>query len=232
MAGSRQGRQFLCFPPNKMQLVLAAAAAAAVLAASTARAPDGDGRPDIVFVLVDDLGHNDVGYTNRTANGTVAGRQIITPNIDKLADGGLVLTNYYVQEMCTPTRAALMTGRWAAGEWAVLRLHTQICRAARASRVAHPWARALPRVLEDGCTAQLTRSSSPWQVPLPVRHDGLHDRRRRALGHPGERDLLCRALHGGRVRHRSLRQGAQKQQQWQRAPASTPQRASSCSAAG
>ena len=61
-------------------------------------------RPDTCRVGRADLGHNDVGYTNRSANGSVAGRQIITPNIDRLADGGVILTNYYVQEMCTPTR--------------------------------------------------------------------------------------------------------------------------------
>ena len=59
-----------------------------------------------------DLGFNDVGYNNRTAAGTVGGRGIISPNIDRLCDEGVRLVNYYVQEMCTPTRAALMTGRY------------------------------------------------------------------------------------------------------------------------
>ena len=36
---------------------------------------------------------------------------IVSPNIDKMADSGLRLSDYYVQEMCTPTRAALMTGQ-------------------------------------------------------------------------------------------------------------------------
>ena len=57
-------------------------------------------------------GHNDVGYTNRTANGSVGGRGIITPHINALADEGIKLARYYVQEMCTPTRAALLTGRY------------------------------------------------------------------------------------------------------------------------
>ncbi len=71
-----------------------------------------DTRPNIVFILVDDLGVNDLGYHNRTADGTVDkifGRGIISPNIDTMADTGLKLSDYYVQEMCTPTRAALMT---------------------------------------------------------------------------------------------------------------------------
>ena len=62
-------------------------------------------------LLPQDLGINDVGYQNRTADGTVDttfGRGIISPNIDNMADTGLKLSDYYVQEMCTPTRAALM----------------------------------------------------------------------------------------------------------------------------
>lgn len=64
----------------------------------------GGERPDIVVLLADDLGYADVGF-----NG---GKQIKTPNIDKLADGGARLAQFYVQPVCSPTRAALMTGRY------------------------------------------------------------------------------------------------------------------------
>ena len=37
--------------------------------------------------------------------------QIPTPNIDKLANDGIILNNYYVSPICTPTRSAIMTGR-------------------------------------------------------------------------------------------------------------------------
>ena len=66
-----------------------------------------------VFILVDDLGHNDVAYNNRSANGKTAGRLIRSPNIDLMADTGIKLLHYYVQPICTPTRSALMTGRYA-----------------------------------------------------------------------------------------------------------------------
>ena len=62
-------------------------------------------RPNIVFFLIDDLGYADCGF-----NG---GKVIKTPNIDRLAAEGAVLEHHYVQPVCSPTRAALMTGRYA-----------------------------------------------------------------------------------------------------------------------
>ncbi len=61
-------------------------------------------RPNIVFFLVDDLGSADCGF-----NG---GKDIRTPQIDALAAGGTILEAHYVQPVCSPTRSALMTGRY------------------------------------------------------------------------------------------------------------------------
>ncbi|HUQ71175.1 MAG TPA: arylsulfatase [Planctomycetaceae bacterium] len=60
-------------------------------------------KPNIVFFLIDDLGNTDVGYH---------GAEIQTPNIDRLANAGAKLESFYVQPVCSPTRAALMTGRY------------------------------------------------------------------------------------------------------------------------
>ncbi|GGO36726.1 hypothetical protein GCM10010991_31170 [Gemmobacter aquaticus] len=60
-------------------------------------------KPHIVYILADDLGFADVGFH---------GSDIATPNIDRLAAEGARLTQFYTQPLCTPTRAALMTGRW------------------------------------------------------------------------------------------------------------------------
>ena len=62
-------------------------------------------KPNIVYFLVDDLGYADCGF-----NG---GKDIQTPNIDRLAKEGTILKSFYVQTVCSPTRAALMTGRYA-----------------------------------------------------------------------------------------------------------------------
>lgn len=61
-------------------------------------------QPNIIHIVADDLGWQDVGF-----NGC---KDIKTPNLDALAQGGARFTQFYVQPMCTPTRAALMTGRY------------------------------------------------------------------------------------------------------------------------
>lgn len=60
-------------------------------------------KPNILLIVSDDQGWNDIGYHNP---------QIRTPNLDKLARGGIELDCHYVQPQCTPTRVALMTGRY------------------------------------------------------------------------------------------------------------------------
>jgi arylsulfatase A-like enzyme len=61
-------------------------------------------QPNIVFFLIDDLGYADCGF-----NG---GKQIKTPNIDRLAKSGAVIESHYVQPVCSPTRSTLLTGRY------------------------------------------------------------------------------------------------------------------------
>ena len=74
-------------------------------------------KPNIVFIVIDDLGFNDVSWHNKG---------IIMPNLESLANRATHLTSklkkksrkvkqlidYYVQDVCTPSRAALMTGRY------------------------------------------------------------------------------------------------------------------------
>lgn len=62
--------------------------------------------PNIVVILTDDLGYGDIG--------AYGAKRIRTPNIDKLAEQGIVFTNAYASaNVCSPSRAGLMTGRYA-----------------------------------------------------------------------------------------------------------------------
>src|SRR5262249_36989450 len=61
-----------------------------------------DTKPNIVFILVDNVGWGDFG---------VYGGMTPTPRIDKLANEGIRFNNYNVEAQCTPSRSAIMTGR-------------------------------------------------------------------------------------------------------------------------
>ena len=61
--------------------------------------------PNIVLILADDLGWNDLGYH---------GSEIETPHLDALAETGVQLERFYVQPFCSPTRASVMTGKSSA----------------------------------------------------------------------------------------------------------------------
>ena len=61
-------------------------------------------KPNIVFILSDDQGYADAGFMGST--------EIRTPHLDRLARTGTVLESFYVQPICSPTRASLMTGRY------------------------------------------------------------------------------------------------------------------------
>jgi arylsulfatase A-like enzyme len=81
--------------------ILVTAAMACLPAAAAAR----EGKPNIVLILADDLGYGSLGC--------YGSKQIRTPHLDQLAASGLRLTDFHSSgPMCTPTRAALMTGRY------------------------------------------------------------------------------------------------------------------------
>jgi arylsulfatase A-like enzyme len=82
-----------------MRIVTLACCLLGLLAMSTARA---DERPNIIIMVADDLGWSDVGFH---------GGEIDTPSLDRLAAEGVELSRFYTTPICSPTRAALMTGR-------------------------------------------------------------------------------------------------------------------------
>src|SRR6056297_1375779 len=77
-----------------------------------------DNKPNIVVILVDDLGYGDLSVTG--------GKDIYTPHIDKLFEKGMKFTSFYANcTVCSPTRASLMTGCYPdiAGVPGVIRTH-------------------------------------------------------------------------------------------------------------
>ncbi len=74
----------------------------AALLAPLADLQGAESRPDIVFIMADDLGWADVAFHGGNAP---------TPNLDRLAREGLELGQHYVAPVCSPTRTGLMTGR-------------------------------------------------------------------------------------------------------------------------
>jgi len=76
---------------------------ATLLRAPTVALSENKSPPNIIYIIADDLGWKDVGFHKS---------DVKTPNIDQLAKTGVEFKEFYVQPMCTPTRAALMTGRY------------------------------------------------------------------------------------------------------------------------
>src|SRR6186713_1227143 len=94
-------------------------------------------QPNVVLILADDLGREDCGF--------MGGKEIKTPHLDKLAAVGAKLDAFYVQPVCSPTRAALLTGRYP------MRHGLQV-------GVVRPWAQyGLP--LEERTLAQALRDA-------------------------------------------------------------------------
>ena len=110
------------------------AVAVAVAASGSVDAAD---QPNVVFIVADDLGRADCGFMGGTA--------IKTPNLDKLASQGAILDAHYVQPVCSPTRAAIMTGRYP------MRHGLQV-------GVVRPWAQYGLPLNEDTLPAMLNRS--------------------------------------------------------------------------
>ena len=133
---------------------------AAALACSPLSAIASETKPNIVFILADDLGYSDLGCY---------GGEIATPNLDRLAANGLRFTHMYNTGRCWPSRAALLTSYYA----------QQIHRDALPGmedgipKTRQPWARLLPDFLKPA--GYRSYHSGKWHIDGPVL-DGGFDR--------------------------------------------------------
>ena len=159
-----------------------------ILALTAANAIGAAPRPNIIFILSDDHGWADVGWH---------GSEIKTPNLDKLAASGARLEQLYAQPVCSPTRAALLSGRYP------MRYGLQV-------GVVRPWAqyglpleeRTLPQMLKE--VGYTTAISGKWHIGhfepayLPT-HRGFDHQ----YGHyNGELDYFTHLREGGLDWHR------------------------------
>jgi arylsulfatase len=91
--------------------VVASSATTSVAQAQTTPSQPPGGKPNVVFILADNVGYGDLGpYGGGELRGCP------TPRIDQLAREGLKLTQFLVEPACTPSRAALLTGRYSIRE--------------------------------------------------------------------------------------------------------------------
>jgi arylsulfatase A-like enzyme len=77
---------------------------AVLLCTASAAYAQAPARPNVVLIITDDVGYGDIG--------SYGAPDIKTPNIDSLARDGVKLTDFYAAPLCTPTRAALISGRY------------------------------------------------------------------------------------------------------------------------
>lgn len=110
-------------------------------------------KPNVIFILADDLGYSDLGCY---------GSEIATPNLDRLAAGGLRFTQFYNTARCWPTRGALLSGYYAQ------QIHRDalptVAGGGRGARQA--WARLLPDFLRPH--GYRSYHSGKWHVDGPV----------------------------------------------------------------
>jgi hypothetical protein len=72
-----------------------------------AYAADANTHANIMHIVADDLGYDDLGHNSLMGNGGKS----LTPNINSLIDTGIAFHEYYTFKVCSPTRASLLTGR-------------------------------------------------------------------------------------------------------------------------
>src|SRR5271156_3029795 len=103
--------RILIFPKRLASMVKFVWLAGLGLGCSTSETFAAPGRPNIIFLLTDDMGYGDVGC--------YGGEFVPTPNIDRLAQEGTKFTQFYATApVCSPSRTSFLTGMYA-GRWKI-----------------------------------------------------------------------------------------------------------------
>jgi arylsulfatase len=119
--------------------------------------------PHIVHIISDDMGYSDLGCY---------GGEIETPHLDSLAKGGIRFTNFYVNNMCWPTRASLMTGLYP---------KTALHKNGSAEGGLHPASTTLPQALR--AAGYTTLMSGKWHLSNANEPDGPNAPHHRGFDH-------------------------------------------------
>ena len=131
--------------------------------ATPVHAADTPRKPNILLILADDMGFSDLGCY---------GGEISTPNLDKLAAGGLRFTQFYNTSRCWPSRAAILTGYYAQQ----VRRDTVPGVKSGGNGVRPPWALLLPEMLKP--LGYRSYHSGKWHMdgkPLKSGFDHSYD---------------------------------------------------------
>lgn len=139
--------------------LLSALAIVLLLAGSVSgKEPVRAARPNLVFILADDLGYSDIGCY---------GSEIRTPHLDELARNGLRFTQFYNTARCWPTRAALLTGYYPQ------QVHRDALPELRGGSqgVRQSWAMLLPQRLQ--AAGYRSYHSGKWHIDGPVLDGGF-----------------------------------------------------------
>ena len=115
-------------------------------------------KPNIILVVADDLGYNDLGYKNHN--------KTMTPHIDGMVSKGVRLEQYYTFKLCSPTRASIQSGRYP---WGVGFYDMDDKRFGDTFHCIHPNITLLPELLkrQGYATHAIGKSALPCKVLLP-----------------------------------------------------------------
>jgi arylsulfatase A-like enzyme len=167
------------------------------LFAAEGAAAAGSARPNIVLMLVDDVGYCDIGaFAARVQNTSTDRLYMETPCIDRLAQQGAMFTQFYACTVCAPSRVSLMTGRMPnrMGMWdAYATVNTTF------EKTGKP--------VPDGCHIldQASPSGANRGVTIPVSATALHDVKTIPQGLTGYHSAFIGKWHMGSHNHQGYR---------------------------